>query len=349
MNPGDFQFANPAAMNWAWAVLGALLLVAFRAGARRRALRTFAEAPLLARIAPAAEGGRSIARAMLAVAALALLVPALMDPRWGAQVEEVRRRGVDVFFVVDVSRSMTAQDAPPDRLSRARQFVEDAVESLGGDRIGLVEFAGTAQMRVPLTLNYGAFRTTLAELKPLSGARGGTGLANALALAAGSFPPASSGSRAIVVLSDGEDLEGGEEDPVARAKEILEERGIHVYAVGIGDAAEGARIPVAKGPDGAVRYLVHEGQEVWTKLDERVLREMALAGGGAYIPAGTGRVDMARAYAQTVGELERQEFESSIVTQRTPRFQWFAGLSFACLLAGTLLPDRAPRRQEDAA
>jgi Ca-activated chloride channel family protein len=243
---------------------------------------------------------------------------------------------------------MTAQDATPDRLSRARQFVEETVESLGGDRIGLIEFAGTAAMRVPLTLNYGAFRTTLGELVPLSGARGGTALANAIALAAASFPPTSAGSRAIIILSDGEDLEEGDADPVATAKEVLAKDGVHVYAIGIGDAREGARIPESRTKDG-VRYLVHDGQEVWTKMDERILREAALAGGGAFIPAGTGRVDMARAYAQTVGALERKEFDDATVTRRTPRFQWFAGLAFLCLLAGSVIPARRAPKMEDVA
>lgn len=348
MNPMEFAFANPAALNWAWAVVAVAALVALRARSRSRALGTFADARLLGVIAPAAGGARPLLRALLALAALAALVPALMDPRWGAQVEEVKRRGADVFFVLDVSRSMTAQDATPDRLARARQMVEETVESLGGDRVGLIEFAGTAAMRVPLTLNYGAFRTTLGELKALSGARGGTALANAIELAAESFPESSAGSRAIVVLSDGEDLSGGD-DPVAAARAALEDRKVHVYSVGIGDVREGGRIPVARGSDGSVRYLVHEGQEVWTKLDERVLRDVALAGGGAYIPAGTDRVDMARAFEQTVGQLERQEFESSTVTRRTPRFQWFAGIAFACLLAGAVIPPRKPENGGGAA
>ena len=348
MNPMDFTFANPSALNWIWAVLALTVLVVIRTRGRARAIAAFADAPLLRSIAPRANAARPFVRAVLALAALAILVPALMDPRWGAQVEEVKRRGADVFFVVDVSRSMTAQDATPDRLSRARQFVEETVESLGGDRIGLIEFAGTAAMRVPLSLNYGAFRTTLGELVPLSGARGGTALANAIALAAASFPPTSAGSRAIIILSDGEDLEEGDADPVATAKEVLAKDGVHVYAIGIGDAREGARIPESRTKDG-VRYLVHDGQEVWTKMDERILREAALAGGGAFIPAGTGRVDMARAYAQTVGALERKEFDDATVTRRTPRFQWFAGLAFLCLLAGSVIPARRAPKMEDVA
>jgi len=261
------------------------------------------------------------------------------------QVEEVKRRGADVFFVIDVSRSMLAEDAAPSRLARAKDLVDETVESLGGDRVGLIEFAGTAAMRVPLTLNYGAFRTSLSELKALSGARGGTALANAIELAADSFPENSAGSRAIVILSDGEDLAGGAGtgDPVEAARTALKDRSVHVYAIGIGDAREGARIPVARTAEG-VRYLVHEGQEVWTKLDERVLREASIAGEGAFIPAGTDRVEMARAYEQTVGALERQEYEGPTVTRRTPRFQWFAGASFALLLAAAVVPDRrAPK------
>jgi Ca-activated chloride channel family protein len=171
VNPADFAFANPRAAMWAWAVLAIAVLAVVRTRGRMRALRTFAEDPLLRAIAPRAGLARPAARVAFSVLGLAALVPALMDPRWGAEVEEIRRRGADVFFLVDVSRSMTAEDASPNRLQRARELVDETVEILGGDRVGLIEFAGTAAMRVPLTLNYGAFRTSLAELKPLSGRR----------------------------------------------------------------------------------------------------------------------------------------------------------------------------------
>lgn len=342
----DF-FINPVAVNWLWLVLALAVLVILALRAQSRALVAFADHPLLARIAPRASVVRPALRAACALLAMFFLVLAVMDPRMGEEREAVKRRGAEVFFVIDVSRSMTAQDVSPSRLDRARQFAEDVVDALAGDRAGLVEFAGTAALRVPLTLNYGAFRMQLADLKPLSGARGGSALANAIDLAVASFPPASSTSRAIVVMSDGENLDGGK-SPVDSARKAFEEKGVHIYTVGIGDAREGGRIPVGRS-GAANQYLVHDGQEVWSKMDETTLREMASAGGGAFIPAGVGQVDMGRAYEQTVGQLERQEFESAMVTRRTPRFQWFAMMAFVLLLTACVLPDRRATVQEATA
>lgn len=339
----DFVFTNPPALNWLWLVAALAVLAAFSTRNRARALAAFADHPLLARIAPQASIVRPALRAALALGGMAFLVLALMDPRWGAEVEEVRRRGAEVFLVVDVSRSMLAQDASPSRLERARQFAEDVVDALGGDRVGLIEFAGTAALRAPLTLNYGAMRMQLQDLRAISGARGGTALANAIDLAVGSFPPTAATSRAILVLSDGENLQGGE-SPVEAARKAYEQHGVRVYTLGIGDPREGGRIPVNV-RDGN-QYLMHDGQVVWSRMDERTLREMATAGGGAFIPAETGQVNMTRAYQETIGQLERQEFDSATVTRRTPRFQWFAVVAFALLLASALLPDRrAPRRE----
>lgn len=340
----SFDFVNPPALNWLWLVAALAVVATLALRRRARALRVFADHPLLAQIAPRASVTRPALRAALALGGLVFLVLAIMDPRWGAEVEEVKRRGAEVFLVVDVSRSMTAQDATPNRLERARQFCEDVVDAVAGDRVGLIEFAGTAALRTPLTLNYGAFRMQLQDLKPLSGARGGTALANAIDLAVKSFPPTAATSRAILVLSDGENLEGGA-SPVDAAREALEKHGVHVYTIGIGDPREGARIPVTQ-RGGAVQYLVHDNQEVWSRMDEGTLREIATAGGGAYIPAQTGQVNIARAYEETIGQLERQEFDSATVTRRTPRFQWFAGLAFALLLGSTVLPDRSTARKE---
>jgi len=328
-----FAFERPSAIAWLW-LAGAMALVAWWAWRRRRAdLARIAERPLLAAIGPGLRPGRRLVRDGLTVAALALLAISLMDPRWGATYEEVRRRGIDVLFVLDTSRSMLARDARPDRLTRAKQFISDSVDAMAGDRVGLVTFAGVPMLASPLTLNYQAFRLTLDETSTQDSARGGSMLGDAIRLAASSFTDDEKAGKAIVVLSDGEDMESF---PVEAAENALAERGARTFTIGLGDANDGARIPVA-GEGAATRWLVHEGQEVWSKLNPQVLTETALAGGGAYIPAGTAQVDMAEVYDAVIAAAGRRDFEQGTVRRATPRFPWFAGVAFALLVAESLL------------
>ena len=340
MTPGAFQFAQPWAAWSAWLALGAAVLMMIGLRRRRRLLALVAASPLLARLAPNLDLSRAWIRAALAALALVALTLALMDPRWGMQVEQVQRRGLDAIFVLDVSRSMLAGDATPSRLERAKQFVIDASEALEGDRVGLVDFAGTATLRVPLTLNYAAFRQAVQNLEPKGATRGGSMLGEAIRMAANSFPAADKGARAVIVLTDGEDM-GSE--PAKAAATALEELGVRVFTVGIGDTRDGARIPLT-GTDGQRRYLVHDGQEVWSKMNPDTLREIAQAGGGAFVPAGTAQIDMAAVYRDSLAGLDRVDQESSLVKRQTPRFQWFAGAALLLLVAESLITDRSTRR-----
>jgi Ca-activated chloride channel family protein len=266
---------------------------------------------------------------------------ALMDPRWGMQVEQVQRRGMDAIFVIDVSRSMLAGDATPSRLERAKQFAIDASEALEGDRVGLVDFAGVAAMRTPLTLNYAAFRQAVQNLEPKAATRGGSMLGEAIRMAANSFPAGDKGSRAIIVLSDGEDMDS---KPTEAAQRAFEELGVRVFTVGIGDSRDGARVPV-NSADGQRRYLVHDGQEVWSRMNPDTLREVAKAGGGAFIPAGTAQLDMAAVYRDSLAGLDRVDQEASLVKRQTPRFQWFAGAALLLLVLESLITDRRSVRE----
>ncbi|MEY2785018.1 MAG: hypothetical protein RL277_1228 [Planctomycetota bacterium] len=341
MTPGAFQFAQPGAAWWLWLVVGAIVLMAIGLRRRKRLLALIAATPLLARLAPSLDLSRAWMRAGLAGLALLALTVALMDPRWGMQVEQVQRRGLDAIFVVDVSRSMLAGDATPSRLERARQFVIDASEALQGDRVGLVDFAGSATLRVPLTLNYAAFRQAVQNLEPKGASRGGSMLGEAIRMAANSFPTADKGARAVIVLTDGEDM-GSE--PAKAAAEALESLGVRVFTVGIGDSRDGARIPVT-GTDGQRRYLVHDGQEVWSRMNPDTLREIAQAGGGAFVPAGTAQLDMAAVYRDSLAGLDRVDQEASLVKRQTPRFQWFAGAALVLLVLESLVTDRRARKE----
>lgn len=334
----DFEFVNPRAALLLIAVAAILVIVALRQRGRVRAWIRFAEPGLWRRIAPGVSAWRPFLRALMVGGALAATVVALMDPRWGLRVEEIPRTGLDCIFVVDVSRSMLAEDATPNRLQRAQQFVSDALDAAAGDRVGLIEFAGTPAVRVPLTLNYGAFRTVLRELAPQSAGRGGTEMAQAIELAMESFPKESAAPKVIVILSDGEDMG---DDPVEAARQARE-RGITIFTVGIGDAAEGARIPVER--TGGRGWLLHQGQEVWSRMNPELLARVAEAGGGSFIRVGTAQADFAQVYEQTVGQLERVELEGGTIQRRTPRYAWLAGLALALLLCEGLIGDRRGSR-----
>jgi len=256
---GEFEFNHPEAWSWLWLVAASGLIGFWALRSRRRRLRRFADEALLERIAPTFTIARPFARAALVVAAMAAVVLALVDPRWGFRYEEVQRRGLDCFFVVDVSRSMLAEDASPNRLERAKSFIEDALEALPGDRVGLIAYAGTATIRCPLTLNEDLFLMSLRELAPESTVRGGSLLGDAIRTAAESFTDDQPGAKVIVVLTDGEDQGSF---PVEAASKASADLGVRVFTVGLGDSGDGARIPVDDGPNR--RWLMHEGREVWT-------------------------------------------------------------------------------------
>lgn len=329
-------FDNPTGILW---LVAAAAVAALGIGAalwRRRAAARFADSALLPRIAPGLSLSRGVWRAALLGGAASCLAVALMDPRAAEQTEELTRRGADVMFVVDVSRSMLAEDATPNRLERARTFISDAIDAMGGDRAGLIDFAGVAAVRAPLTLNYDALKSAVDGLEPKDSRRGGSMLGDAIRLAAESFPTDDAG-HAIVILSDGEDMGS---DPMDAAREAAE-RGIRIITVGIGDPREGARIPVGDGP--ARRFLVHEGEEVWSRMDAATLRDVADATGGLYVPAGTAQVELGEILARSLGDLERTEGDSSVAKTAAPLFQWPAGLALALLVIESMISARARR------
>ena len=331
----DFHFVHPALINLAWIVILLALVAAWALNRRARLMRRFADSHLLAKIAPGASKLRPIFKATLALAALVALVFASMDPRWGVRHEEIQRRGMDVFFVVDVSRSMLAEDAAPNRLERSKQAIADAVDRLGGDRAGIVSFAGDAQIESPLTLNYRSLKLALEEVSPRTSMRGGSMLGEAIRLAADSFTDEDAGGKAIVILSDGEDQASS---PIEVAQQAVEQHGIRIYTVGIGDDAQGARIPVIK--NGRRTWLVHDGEQVWTKMEPTILEDTAIAGEGAFIQAGTKQFDLGDIFEDVVAADQRAELESTEVRIATPRFQWLAGLALLLLVADCMLAQR---------
>jgi Ca-activated chloride channel family protein len=296
--------------------------------ARRRALGQFATQNLLASIVPTQRSQRRWVISTLALSSLAMLVLALTDVRWGKTWREVPQKGIEVVFALDVSRSMLAEDVAPNRLGRAKQQIKDMVDAMQGDRVGLVVFAGDATRKIPLTSHYDDFKRTLDEVGPHDIRHGGSSLCDAIRVAADSFLTKTTDHKAIVLFTDGEDHES---EPVKTAERAHRDRGIRVFTVGLGDDSQGARVPVRTARH-QQSYLEHDGQQVWSKLDGRVLKEIATTTDGAYVPAGTKQVDMSRVYRDYVAQVEQQDFETARINGYVPRFQWFLGAALLLTL-----------------
>ncbi|MEX2092582.1 MAG: VWA domain-containing protein [Pirellulales bacterium] len=343
----DIQIGNLSQLHWLWLVALCFAAVAFAAVAQRRARTRFATANLIHRVLPPARALRRAVGTTLVAAAMLLMVAALVDVRWGKVWREVPQKGIEVMFVLDVSRSMLAEDAAPNRLERAKQQIKDTVDEMAGDRVGLVVFAGDTKQQIPLTTHYDDFKQSLDEVGPHSVRRGGSRLGDAIEAASHAFLTKSNAHKAMVVFTDGEDQES---DPIAAARKVHSETGVRIFTVGLGDMDSGSRIPLESDDRGD--YLEHDGQQVWSKLHGDVLRQVATETEGAYVPAGTKQVNMSDVYHSYIAGVEQTEFETARINQYEARFQWFLGAGLVFLLveiAITTWPVRHAARGESSA
>ena len=301
---------------------------------RREALRRFAEARLLPTLAPDLDERRQRWRALLLVAALALLVLALAGPKWGFHWEEIHREGVDIVIAIDTSRSMLAEDVKPNRLARSKLAIEDLVKRLQGDRIGLVAFAGSAFVQCPLTLDYQAFAESLHAINVGIIPKGGTALTEAIKAGLEAFEGRQGKHEALILITDGEDHEGHVDDA---AKEAADQ-GVKIYTVGIG-TAEGDLIPLTV--DGQQNFLKdRRGQVVKSRMDEETLQKIATTTGGAYVHASSGDFGLDTVYNDFIGKMEKRELQSTMERRYEERFQLPLAVAFILIALEPLIGDR---------
>jgi len=329
METSALSFGQPWVLNFLW-LLPLVAALFWWAERRRRALIGRIVAPKLrALLAGNTSPWRRIFRGACVVGALALLVAALAEPRLGYDTLEVPHRGRDVVIAMDVSRSMMATDVAPTRLQRAKLLAEDLVSELGSDRIGLVAFAGSAFLQAPLTLDHGAVLSALDELDTDLIPKGGTNLAAAIRASEEAFTKAEGFSRAIIIISDGEELDA---DGLAAARDAATD-GVRIFTVGVG-SAEGSEIPLAPGE--FVRDPA--GKVVQSKLDATRMKEIAEATGGFYTPLDE---NAARLLA-TEGVGKMAETDINMESSRRPieRYQWPLGAAIALLVLQALVGER---------
>ncbi len=277
---------------------------------------------------------RIIKRVLLLLAVL-LVFTAIARPHKGYEWREVKRRGIDILFAVDTSRSMLAEDLTPNRLERARLGILDFVGRLEGDRVGLIPFAGSAFALCPLTLDYDAFRESLAALDTDLIPRQGTDLASAIKEAQRLFDETGNNHRVLVLLTDGEDLQG---DVITAAKAAAD-KGMAIHTIGVG-GAEGARIPIHY-QNGRTDYVRDaKGQVVETKLDEATLRKIADASGALYVPLGRGAEGLDTIYQEKLRLVPKSERDQRLERVPLERFEWPLSMAVFLLLLEFFISDR---------
>jgi len=324
----DVIFADPQWVHALWGVLAAalgLVLLERRGGS---ALDRFVSPALQGRLVDQPTRFRRWLRiALLTLAGVALVV-ALMRPQWGVEFVTSPRVGAEIMIALDVSKSMLAEDVAPNRLERAKAEIRDLLPYLDGDQVGLIAFAGRASVLCPLTPDFSFLRLVLDGVDTGSVQRGGTRLEEPIRKAVKGFGSTGDLSRVLLLITDGEDHDSF---PLDAAKEAAE-RGIRILAIGFGDEA-GSQISFTDPSTGAREMLRDaDGRPVLSRLDGDLLRELAVTTDGAYVPAGTGVLDLESIFEAHIRPLMRATGEERGKTVHKDGFQWAVLVALLALL-----------------
>lgn len=318
-----FRFAN-IEMLWLLVAIP-VFAVAFYAYTRRkrRQLEQFGDAELMEQLMPNASRIRPIVKFSIVMVALTFLILAAARPQFGQSEHTEKRQGIEAIVALDVSNSMLAEDVAPNRLDRAKQMLSKLMDNMVNDKVGLVVFAGDAFVQLPITCDYVSAKMFLSSIKPELIKTQGTAIGAALSTSIRCFGKQSDASRAIILITDGENHE---DDAVAVAKRA-KEMGIHVLVVGIGKP-EGSPIPL---PGTNNFRKDREGNVVVSRLNEDMCREIAQAGGGIYVRCDNTNT-ATKAIQKELDKLGTQEIETQVFTDYNEQFQSFALITLLLLV-----------------
>ena len=337
------RFAEP---NFLWALFSLplfLLLFVYAYHRRKKLAARFASISMFPKIATSLSPFRRAIKASLLLLGIAFLILALARPQWGRQMEHIERKGLDIVLLQDISLSMLAEDVKPNRLVRSRHEISAFLDTLSGDRVGLVAFSGEAQTMVPLTLDYGTVQLVLRDLEP-GWLMPGTDLSAAIDKGLQMFRRSKVPSKyaVMVLMSDGEEQDA---KAVEKAKEAAE-AGIRIYTVGIG-SKDGVPIPEPS-KNGEVAYHKDRfGNIVTTHLEESTLQEIANITGARYFYASPGEFQLQKVLSE-IQNMEKRDTSSDQVENYQDRYQIFLAIAALLFLMEALLSERGKKRKQVA-
>jgi Ca-activated chloride channel homolog len=332
-----FRFANPDFLYLLLLLPVLILLYILNVIRKRNVLKRVGEANLVSRLIPEMSKIRPTVKFILQLGAVATGIIMLARPQFGSKIEDVKKQGVEVIIALDVSNSMLAEDIQPDRLTRAKQAISRLVDNLDNDKIGLIVFAGDAYIQIPLTTDYISAKMFLSAITPDIVPKQGTAIGSAISLGMRSFSPGEGKSKAIIIITDGENHE---DDPVKEA-EGASKAGIIIYTLGIG-STEGVPIPILR--NGRKDFLKDEkGNTVITRLDEDILKKIALATNGNYVRASNSNIGLDEIFSD-IKKMKKQDLQSTQYTEYNDQYQIFAALTLLILLIDFIIMERKNRR-----
>ena len=332
-----FRFANPDYLYLLLLLPVMVVLWILNEVRKKRALLKMGDPGLIKKLIPELSGIRPSLKFILQLLAITSFVIILARPQFGSKLEEVKKQGVEVIIALDVSNSMLAEDIQPDRLTRAKQALTRLIDNLDNDKIGLIVFAGDAYTQIPVTTDYISAKMFLNTISPDMVPKQGTAIGAAIDLGMRSFSPGEGKSKAMIIITDGENHE---DDPVEKASEASK-AGIVIHTIGIG-SAEGVPVPVTV--NGRKEYLKDvDGNTVISKLDEDILKKIAFAAGGSYVRASNSNIGLDEIFGE-IKRMKKQEMESKMYTEYNDQFQIFAAISLFFLILDFIVMERKNRK-----
>ena len=316
------RFEDPIYLWLLWLIPLLALVRLFVWRRRKGKLKKFGDPALVKDLMPDVSKYRPAVKFWLLNAALAVLIIMLARPQMGAKISHEKRNGIEAIICMDISNSMLAQDVAPSRLDKSKMLVANMVDHFTNDKIGLVVFAGDAFIQLPITSDYVSAKMFLQNIDPSLIQTQGTDIGRAITVAMHSFTKQDKVGRAIIVITDGEDHEGGAEEAAAAAKK----QGINVFILGVG-SPKGAPIPLGDG-----NYMKDaSGQTVMSALNEQMCREIAKAGSGTYIHVDN-TSDAQEQLNDQITKLQKGDTDSVIYSEYNEQFQAFAVLALLILI-----------------
>lgn len=325
-----FRFENPAFLYLLIIIPVIIVIRLLEMRKRKLKLKKFGDLSLLKQLMPDVSSSRKSLKFWLMVAALALLIVMLARPQMGTKISQEKRKGIEVIISLDISNSMRAEDVVPSRLDKSKMLVENMVDNFTNDKVGLVVFAGDAFIQLPITSDYVSAKMFLQNTDPSLIATQGTDLAGAIELSSKSFTQQDKVGRAILIITDGEDHEGG----AIEAAEKARKNGIRVFVLGVG-STKGSPVP-----DGNGGYLKdNSGQEVISALNEEMCKQVAQAGGGAYIHVDNTSLAQ-RQLNDELTKLQKGDISSVVYSEYDEQFQAVGILVLILLIIEMLILER---------